>query len=95
MKTLKNLLPEKFKSVSKEIDEKTVFYIAKKVIIEEYGTRGGENIAPVVYKEKKLVLAARSSLWMSEVSLTEKGLCEKINKILGGEFVREIRMTHH
>lgn len=93
MRTLKELLPKKHLSASKEADEKTVFYIAKRVVKEEYGMRGNENILPVLYKEKKLFLAPRSSLWASEILLQRLRLCSRINDILGAEAVKEIRIA--
>jgi len=46
MRTLKELLPKKQHSPLKGIDEKTIFHIAKRILVEEYGVRGGENIIP-------------------------------------------------
>lgn len=93
MRTLKELLPKKSRSESGHIDEKTIFHIAKRVVIEEYGARGSENIIPVLYKEKKLLLSPRSSLWASEILLQRVRLCQRINEILGREEVEEIGVS--
>lgn len=93
MRTLKDLLPKKHLSVAKEVDEKTVFHIAKRVVEQEYGVRGVENITPVFYKEKKLFLAPRSSLWASEILLQRVHLTKCINATLGTEAVIEIKIT--
>lgn len=93
MRTLKELLPKKRLSVPQEIDEKTIFHIAKRVVTEEYGVRGGENIIPTFYKEKKLFLAPRSSLWASEILLGRTHICKRINDILGTEAVKEIKIS--
>lgn len=79
--------------ISAEIDEKTVFYICKRVLIEEYGARGGENIIPSFYKEKKLFLSPRSSLWSSEIWLARSRIQERINAMLGCEAVVEVKVT--
>jgi len=98
MRNLKDLLPKKRyapegKGQHQEIlDEKTVFYIAKKVLVEEYGIRGSENIIPAFYKEKKLFLSARSSLWGNEIWLERDRLREKMNALLGSEAISEIKM---
>jgi hypothetical protein len=98
MRNLKDLLPKKRyapegKAQQQEIlDEKTVFYIAKKVLVEEYGIRGSENIIPTFYKEKKLFLSARSSLWGNEIWLERDRLREKMNALLGSEAISEIKM---
>jgi len=93
MRSLKDLLPQKQKISSFEIDEKTLFHIAKKILIEEYGIRGGENIIPSFYKEKKLFLSPRSSLWANEVYLMREHLIQKINKMSGSEVIKEIKIT--
>lgn len=93
MRTLKELLPKKQRAPLKEIDEKTIFHIAKQVLVEEYGVRGGENIIPSYYKDKKLFLAPRSSLWGSEVYLMREHIAKRINAILGSEEVKEIKIS--
>ncbi|MEK9151703.1 MAG: DciA family protein [Patescibacteria group bacterium] len=90
MKTLKELLPTKRRSAPREFDEKMIFHIAKKAIVEEYGVRGGENIIPVFYKEKKLFLAPRSSLWASEILLQREHLARLMNDAIGTEEIKEI-----
>lgn len=93
MQTLKSLLPKKQRVAPKEIDEKTIFHIAKQVLVEEYGVRGGENILPTYYKDKKLFLAPRSSLWGSELYLMREHIAKRINAILGSEEVKEIKIA--
>lgn len=98
MKTIKKLLSQKQKLLSsslkeREIDEKTIFHIAKRVIVEEYGKRGGENVIPILYKDKKLFLSPRSSLWASEVMLERVYLCKQINKMIGEEAIKEIKIS--
>ena len=92
MKNLKALIGSKGFTL-KKIDDKTVFFVCKKVLIEEYGIRGGENIIPVLFKEKKLFLSPRSSLWGNEAYLQRKRLCERINTLLGGPIVEEIKLA--
>ncbi len=93
MRTLKELLPQKKNILpTQDIDEKTIFHILKKVIIEEYGIRGSENILPSRYKEKKLFLTFRSSLWANEVWVQRESLRQRINTILGSEAVKEIKV---
>ncbi|OGI15122.1 MAG: hypothetical protein A3E38_01655 [Candidatus Moranbacteria bacterium RIFCSPHIGHO2_12_FULL_54_9] len=93
MRTLKELLPKKNHPRAEALDEKTVFHIAKRIIVEEYGVRGGENIIPVLYRDKKLFLSPRSSLWASEILLQRESLCKRINGTLGTEAVQEIKMS--
>ncbi|MEI8097040.1 MAG: DciA family protein [Candidatus Moraniibacteriota bacterium] len=93
MRTLKELLPKKRIVSTESIDEKTIFHIAKRVLVEEYGVRGGENIIPSFYKEKKLFLSPRSSLWASEVYLMKDHLAQRMNAVLGSEVIKEIKIT--
>jgi hypothetical protein len=90
MKTIRDLLPQKTSRITTELDEKTVFFICRKVILEEYGMKGGENIIPVLYKDKRLFLSPRSSLWGNEIALEREALRGKVNKLLGDEVVCEI-----
>lgn len=97
MKNLKDLLPKRHRlsgqgTPQTVFDEQTVFHIAKKVIREEYGLRGIENIIPVLYKEKKLFLASRSSLWGNEIWLERDVLKEKMNILLGNEAILEVKL---
>lgn len=94
MRNLKDLLPKKRTlSTAVEIDEKTIFHIAKRILIEEYGIRGGENIIPSFYKDKKLFLSPRSSLWANEVYLMKDRIARRMNEMLGDEAVKEIKIT--
>lgn len=77
----------------KEIDEKTIFSVFNTIVYGEYGMRGQENIDPRFYKEKKLFLGFRSSLWASEIWLNRKNLIEKTNSMLGLEVIREIKVS--
>ncbi len=94
MRTLRDLLPKKqiFSATKNVLDEKTVFYIAKKVLTEDYGLKGVENIIPTLFQEKKLFLSARSSLWGNEIWLEKDRLKEKMNKLLGTEAIQEIKI---
>lgn len=98
MRTLKDLLPKNKKTtrfhtgLGVNIDEKTIFFIAKKILVMEYGIRGGENIIPTLYQDKKLYLSSRSSLWGNEIWLEREHLKEKMNNLLGGEAIVEIKL---
>ncbi len=88
MKTLRDLLPKReSKRVPEMLDEKTIFHICRKVLLEEYGVRGSENIIPSLYKDKRLFLSPRSSLWGNEISLEREALRNKMNAVIGSEAV--------
>jgi len=92
MRAIKKLLFKKRFTLPQEIDEKTIFHITKRVITKEYGKHGDENIIPKFYKDKKLFLMSRSSLWVSEVMLERIHLCKQINKAVGAEVIKEIKV---
>lgn len=93
LKNLIDLLPKKYLSDQKELDEKTVFHVAKRIVIEEYGLQGAENITPVFYRGKKLFLNPTSSLWANEVFLQRDYLRTRINTLLGSEAIVEIKLS--
>ena len=74
MRGLKELIQKKSARAPQGVDEKIIFHIAKCVLVEEYGARGGENIIPSYYKDKKLFLVSSSSLWMNEILLKQQYL---------------------
>lgn len=90
MKTLRDLLPKKEVRTIGELDEKTAFHICRRVLLEMYGIRGSENITPSFYKEKRLFLSPRSSLWGNEVSLEREAIRQRINDMIGGDVISEI-----
>jgi predicted nucleic acid-binding Zn ribbon protein len=74
------------------LDDQTVFYVFKKIVSLEYGTRGEQYIEARYYKNKKLFVAAKNSLWMSELQMSRDHFAELINKELGVEAVTEIKV---
>ena len=92
MKNLGSLIAKKSFALQ-NLDEKTVFFVCKKVLIEEYGERGGENITPILFKEKKLFLSPKSSLWRSEAFLHRKRICDRVNELLGAVVVQEVKLA--
>lgn len=101
MQSLKDLLPLKKIAAAEPvfrpalIDEKTIFYVCKTVLVEEYGARGGENLIPTYLKEKKLFLSPRTSLWASEAHIRREHLVRRINELLGGPVLVEIKISQH
>jgi hypothetical protein len=96
MKSLKNLLVKKFqgKSVPQKmvLDDKTVFFIFKKVIQEEFGNLGVENFQPDYFDGHKIFIKCFSSNWASELWLNKNKIMRKINKELGENVIEEIKV---
>lgn len=82
----------KIGSVAKGIDEKTVIFLAERIILSQYGVRGRENIIPKAFKEKKLSFLCRSSLWMNELWMNRDIIVKKMNQELGEGFIVDIKV---
>lgn len=94
MKKIGSLLMQTYQErVSRVIlDDQTVFYIFRKMVAQEYGVRGGQYIEARYYKNKKLFVAAKNSLWMSELQLSRQHFIDAINKEIGSDAVNEIKI---
>jgi hypothetical protein len=74
------------------LDDQTIFYMFKKMIAQEYGSRGELNIEARFYKNKKLFVAAKSSLWMGELQLNRQYFIDKMNRELGTDAIADIKV---
>lgn len=98
MRNLKDIFEDKKiqqnKSVhQQQFDEKTIFFVFKKVFRELYGIKGEENIEPVQVFQQKLFLKPRTSLWANEVLLQKRTILQKINEVLQDEYLVDIIIT--
>ncbi len=94
MKQLKNLLGKKLKQLQHPtgLDDKTVFYVFKKVIQEEFGNIGAEKFVPDYFGNKILAIRSESSAWASELWLNKDRIIRKLNKELGVGSVEKIKV---
>lgn len=74
------------------LDDRTVFHVCKRLIVREYGVRGGENLEPRYLKGKKLFVVARSSLWAQEFRSGHSSFVALLNDELGQEAIAEIKI---
>jgi len=92
MKSLGTLLQKKDLFQKKMVlDEKTVFYIFREVIREEFGKQGAAKLIPDYFQRKTIFIKFTSSAWASELRLTQKEIIKKINEKLGGKLIEEIK----
>jgi hypothetical protein len=95
MKSLQNLLKKKFpggKSQPKMVlDDKTVFFVFKKVVKEEFGNLGIENFVPDYFSGHTIFIKCQSSGWASELWLNKHKIVRKINKELGEDIITDIK----
>jgi hypothetical protein len=94
MKDFKQLLKNKVVGRHAPLDEKSVFYVFQKIIKEEYGKQGIENLKPVFFKDNKIFVKAAGSAWGSEIWLNRENIVSLINKELGSNEIKEITMSN-
>ncbi len=90
MKKIGYFLKKKELVQNAPLDDKSVFYIFDKIIKEEYGNRGVENIKASYFKDKKIFIKAENSNWANEIWLNREGIISKINKELGSNEISEL-----
>lgn len=100
MKSLGKFLASKYrqdaeprKGKIKAIDQKTVFFLAEKIIEEEYGKRGAASLAPRYFKDGKLHISGKSSLWVEEIKNFREEFLRRLAES-GADTVKEIKVSH-
>lgn len=85
MKSLANFLASKYrqdsaprKKTSRAVDEKTVLFLATKIIEEEYGKRGVASVVPRSFDGGRLFLSCKSSLWVEEMAAFRMDLLRRL-----------------
>jgi Dna[CI] antecedent, DciA len=94
MKALSKFLKYKKLEKRKEIDSETIFYIFNKIIEVQYGEVGKANVKPSFYKDGNIFLEINNSNWANEVWLNKKMLIDEINKKIGGDDIKEIKVKY-
>lgn len=77
------------------LDDKTVFFLFRKIIREEYGMRGAAELEPVAFAEGVLSVKANSPLYSSELWMRREGLLTRMNKEFDQEAVKELRLVRY
>lgn len=100
MKSLGKLLVSKYrqdaaprKGKVKVLDQKTVFFLAEKIIEEEYGKRGAVSVVPRYFKDGKLFLSGKTSLWVEEVKTFREEFLRRLADA-GADTVKDIKVSH-
>jgi len=91
MKSLQSLLVKRKIEKKTELDDKTVFYVFKKIIKEEFGNIGIEKLQPDYYSAGKLFIKSESSAWLSELWMNKEKIIRKINQEIGQEEIKDIK----
>ena len=97
MKSLGNLIKKKFSGKKNEkknieLDEKTAFFIFKKVIQKEFGVLGSEKFLPQHFSNKTIFVKSISPAWSAELWMNAERVVKAINKELGEKLVEKIKV---
>jgi predicted nucleic acid-binding Zn ribbon protein len=93
MKRISYLIKKKENSSRVRLDDKTTFYLFKRIIKQEYGNQGAKNLEATFFKNGKLFVAAESSVWAAELLLNKNEIIRKINKEIGRDEIYEIKIN--
>ncbi len=92
MKSLGDLIKKKEAQNKKVfLDEKTAFFVFKKIIGNEMGKMGQEKLIPDYFDGKIFFVRSESSVWLSELWINRERIIKKINQELGGNLVKGIK----
>lgn len=91
MKPIRSILAKRA-LVRKVLDDKTVFFVFKKVIQKEFGNLGVENFSADYFGKGVLSVKSRSSAWASELWVNKERIIKKINQEFGEETVKKIKL---
>lgn len=92
MKAIGKFLEYKKIKRKKDLDNESVFYILKTIIKVKYGEVGALSIQPSYYKAGVIFLKTSNSNWANEIWLNKKMLIDEINKKIGENEVKEIKL---
>lgn len=73
------------------LNKESVACIFRKVIQDEYGKKGLENIQLKDFKNGKIIVKLKSSVWANEIWINRVFILKKINKQLGAEKTEKIK----
>lgn len=92
MKALGDILGQRKLGRKAALDDKTVFFVFKKVIKEEFGEIGSQKFIPDYFAKKTLFVKAHNSAWSAELWTNKARIIKKINQELGEEAVENLKM---
>ncbi len=91
MKSLKTFLDKKNIQKKSVLDDKTVFFLFKKIIKEEFGSVGLEKLVPDYFANGILHVKSTSSNWSSELWTEKTKIIKKINQEIGSKEIKDIK----
>jgi len=92
MKALGDILSQRRVQKKLVLDDKTVFFVFKKIIEVEFGQLGKQKFTPDYFAKRILFVKAQNSAWSAELWTNKARIIQKINEELGEEAVENIKM---
>jgi hypothetical protein len=92
MRALSDFLGHRKIQKKQTLDDKTVFFVFKKVIEAEFGQLGKTKFTPDYFARKILFVKAQNSAWSAELWTNKARIMKKINEEIGEEAVENIKM---
>ncbi|MFZ1654463.1 MAG: hypothetical protein WBO92_04995 [Candidatus Moraniibacteriota bacterium] len=77
------------------LDDKTVFFLFRKIIQEEYGTRGVAELEPVAFSEGILSVKSNNPLYSSELWIRRETILGRMNAALEQDVIQELRLVRY
>jgi len=92
MKALGDILGQRKIKKIQQLDDKTVFFVFKKVISDEFGLIGKQKFNPEYFAHKTLFIKAENSIWSAELWTNKTRIIKKINQEVGDDVVGDIKL---
>lgn len=92
MKSLSSLLNKKKINRKIVLDDKTVFFLFKKIIKEEFGNVGIEKLIPNYFAHGIIFIHSESSAWAAELEMQKAKIIRKINQEIGSSQIKNIKL---
>ena len=92
MKALSDILGKRDFRKVQALDDKTIFFVFRKVIRAEFGNVGAEKFIPDYFANKTLFVKAESAVWSTELWTNRGKITMLINREIGDEVVERIKM---
>lgn len=77
------------------LDDKTVFFMFRKVIKEEYGARGVAELEPIAFLEGVLSVKSHNPLYSGELWIHREQIITRMNSALEQEAIQELRLVRY
>jgi hypothetical protein len=92
MKALSDILFHRKVQKKQILDDKTIFFVFKRVVEAEFGQIGKQKFTPDYFAKKTLFVKAQNSVWSAELWTNKARIIGKINEEIGEKALDDIKM---